>query len=77
MLSCALGWIIEWILLYSARDLEERNVEMTNEVKLDRSLMPLATCSLPAAALAGAVWFAFMHGVPAAIEIARGLQTVS
>ena len=75
LICCVFGWLCSWGLLYSARDLENRSiVEMTDDEKSDRSIMPLAWCSLPAGALAGAVWYVAMHGIPTVIEVARGMQ---
>ena len=75
LICCVFGWLCSWGLLYSARDLENRSiVELTDDEKSDRSIMPLAWCSLPAGALAGAVWYVAMHGIPTVIEVARGMQ---
>lgn len=77
LLCTCFTWLVQWVLLWSARDLEAHNYKMASEIIQDRSLMPLGLCSIPASVLAGTAWFTIVHGAPAVLQAVRGTGSVT
>ena len=50
------AWITQWAMLLTLRTWEEHAFAMSDDMRQDRSALPLAVFSVPSAFLVGGVW---------------------